>query len=105
MTKPARKQRDADAPKRKASRRRWRRIVRRATARFLRRLFAPVIRPIVKHQVVARRFGGLGSLVFGAGLLVGGLGPLGLSLIFVGTALLLVELEESRPAPPEQQRK
>jgi hypothetical protein len=105
MTKRAKKQRDAEAPKRSAPRARWRQIVRGAIARFLGRLFAPLIRPIVKHQVQARRFGGLGSLVFGAGLMVGGLEPLGLSLIFVGTALLLVELEESRPAQSERQRK
>jgi len=100
-TSPPKKQADADAADSGESKPTWRGAAREAVAAYLRELFAPVTKWLIRHQVKARRFGGLGSLAAGVGFMAGGLGPLGLSLIFVGVAVLLVELEISRRPPSD----
>lgn len=81
------------------------RRLRAAVVRCLRGLFSPLVRALAKHWGKVRRFGGLGALAVGAGFMAGGLGPLGLSLIFVGTAILLLAREQSRPAGSDRQPK
>ncbi len=105
MTAAANKQPDADAEDRSESKATSRRGLRKAIARYFGDLLAPLTKRIVKHRVKVRRFGGLGALAVGVGFMAGGLGPLGLSLIFAGTAILLLDREQSRPAGSDRQPK
>ncbi len=105
MTSPANKQPSADRPDRDASKPAWRDALRQTIAAQVRELFAPLRKWLARHRVKVRRLGGLGVLVVGAGLMAGGLGPIGLSLIFVGTAALLLELDQDQRGPADRQRK
>jgi len=59
----------------------------------LRKLGAPVLERVIKHQAKIRRWSGLSGLAVGIGLMAGGLEPIGFSLILLGTAVLLLELD------------
>ncbi len=54
-----------------------------------------VRRWVGKHRATIRRWAGLGALALGVGAMAGGLEPLGLSLILLGTAQLLVVFEKT----------
>lgn len=74
-------------------------------ARALHGILAPLLARLAKHQAGVRWWGGLGSLAGGMGLMAGGLGPIGFSLILVGVAVLVWELERSGQDPPDRKRK
>jgi hypothetical protein len=59
------------------------------------KLYAPAFKRLGKHQVQVRRGAGVGGLALGIGFMAGGLEPIGLSLILVGTAMLLAEIERA----------
>ena len=67
-----------------------------ATARG-RRMYTPILKLGARHQYGIRRWGGLGGVALGIGLMAGGLEPMGLSLILLGTAQLLVVFEKTHP--------
>jgi hypothetical protein len=70
----------------------------------LRKRFGPAGRAIARHQVGLRRWGGLAAVATGVGLMAGGLDPLGFSLIVVGVAVLLVEVDRAGRESPVKKR-
>jgi len=74
-------------------------------ARALHGILAPLVDRIAKHQAGIRWWGGLGSVAAGMGLMAGGLGPIGFSLILVGVAVLVTQLERSGQEPSHRKRK
>ena len=59
------------------------------------KLGEPLLERLVKHPAKIRRWGGLSGLALGIGLMAGGLEPIGFSLILLGTAVLLLECDQS----------
>jgi len=59
----------------------------------LRKLGEPLLEWVIKHRAKLRRWSGLSGLALGIGLMAGGLEPIGFSLILLGTAVLLLELD------------
>jgi hypothetical protein len=105
MKDAVKKPSETEAPDRSASKATWRTLARNYLAGRLRPYTAPLLERIVRHQVTIRRWGGLGGLAIGLGLMAGGLGPLGLSFVFAAVAVLLLELEERRRGRDDGARK
>jgi len=105
MNDAAKREHDSQTTDSSGSETAGRSTARAIIARALHGLSAPLVEQIAKHQAGIRWWGGLGSLAAGVGLMAGGLGPLGFSLILVGVAVLVAELERSGQAPSDRKRK
>lgn len=92
MKKPG----QTEAPGRSGPKATWGTLAGKYVAKKLRPFAAPLLECIAPHRITIRRWGGLGGLAVGLGLMAGGLGPLGLSFIFAAVAVLLLGLEERR---------
>ena len=93
MNDAAKREHDSQTTDSSGSETAGRSTARAIIARALHGLSAPLVEQIAKHQAGIRWWGGLGSLAAGMGLMAGGLGPLGFSLILVGVAVLVSQLE------------